>query len=82
VATQKSKERAMATVVELTAQEITELMALTKAGDASAAVRSAMTEYLRFARRLQLKATSGKVRMADNWQALEAAELGKGNGNS
>jgi hypothetical protein len=34
-----------------------------------------MTEYLRLARRLQLKSLSGQVAMDDNWQDLEVAEL-------
>jgi len=65
----------MPTVVDLTEQELAELKAFTKEADAAAAVRSAMAEYLRFARRMQLKSLSGKVHMEDNWQALEASEL-------
>ena len=72
----------MPTTVELSAEEIAELMALTKAADAPSALRSAMTEYFRHARRMQLKTLSGKVQMEDNWQALEAAEAGNGNGKS
>ncbi len=69
----------MPTVVELTDQELADLKAFTRQQDAAAAIRSAMTEYLRFARRMQLKALSGQVQMEDNWRALEASELGAGN---
>jgi hypothetical protein len=65
----------MPTIVDLTEQELAELKALTKQTDVTAAVRSAMTEYLRHARRMELKSLSGQVAMDDNWQALEAAEL-------
>jgi hypothetical protein len=65
----------MPTVVELTEQELAELKAYTNEADAASAVRSAMAEYLRLARRIQLKALSGQVSMEDNWRALEASEL-------
>jgi len=71
----------MPTIVDLSEQEIAELKAFTKQAEPIAAVRSAMTEYLRLARRLQLKSLSGQVVMDDNWQALEAAELTKPNGD-
>ena len=65
----------MPTIVDITEQELAELKAFTKETDTVAAVRLAMTEYLRLARRLQLKAMSGQVEMEDNWRKLEAAEL-------
>ena len=39
-----------------------------------------MMEFLRFARRMQLKDLSGKVEMENNWQSLEIAELENKNG--
>ncbi|MBW8883197.1 MAG: hypothetical protein JF612_00155 [Planctomycetia bacterium] len=72
----------MPTIVDLTEQELAELKALTKQADITAAVRSAMTEYLRHARRMQLKALSGQVEMDNNWQSLEAVELRKADGDS
>ncbi len=72
----------MPTVVDLTEQELADLKALTRQVDDVAAVRSAMTEYMRFARRMQLKALSGQVQMEENWPALEASELGAENGGS
>jgi hypothetical protein len=63
------------TVVELSDQEIADLKSFTKQAEDAAAVRSAMLEYLRFARRMQLKSLSGQVEMADNWRSLEATEL-------
>jgi hypothetical protein len=71
----------MSTIIELTEQELADLKAFTKETEPTAAIRSAMTEYLRLARRLQLKSLSGQLTMDDNWQALEAAELRKSNGN-
>jgi hypothetical protein len=71
----------MPTIVDLSDQEIAELKAFTKQAEPIAAVRSAMTEYLRLARRLQLKSLSGQVVMDDNWQALEEAELRKPDGD-
>ena len=65
----------MSTTVDLTEQELSELRAFTKQADAAAAVRSAMLEYLRFARRMRLKELSGTVTMDENWPDLEAAEL-------
>jgi hypothetical protein len=64
----------MATVVDLSEQELTELKALTRQTDAAAAIRMAMVEYVRYARRQQLKALSGQVQMEDNWAELERAE--------
>jgi hypothetical protein len=65
----------MSTVVDLTDQELSELQMYTKAPDAAAAVRLAMNEFLRYARRMELKAASGRIAMEDNWQSLESAEL-------
>lgn len=72
----------MPTVVDLTEQELTDLKDLTRQMDAAAAIRLAMTEYLRFARRMRLKELSGEVQMEENWQSLEASELRDQNGNS
>jgi len=71
----------MPTIVDLSEQEIAELKAFTNQAEPTAAIRSAMTEYLRLARRIQLKSLSGQVTMDDNWQALEAAELRKFDGD-
>ena len=72
----------MSTVVELTEQEIAELKAVTKADDVSSAIRTATTEYVRYVRRMQLKESSGRVEMLDNWREQEAAELREQNGGS
>jgi hypothetical protein len=72
----------MSTVVELTDQEIAELKAVTKVQDVSVAIRAAMTEYIRYVRRMQLKELSGRVEMLDNWRQQEAAELKEQNGGS
>jgi hypothetical protein len=41
-----------------------------------------MLEFLRFAKRMQLKELSGKVEMDDNWKELEAVELGDLHGSA
>jgi hypothetical protein len=68
----------MPTVVDLTPQELAELKTLTRKEDDAAAVREAMTEYMRFARRMALKALSGQVEMENNWSVLEDRELRNG----
>ena len=72
----------MSTFVDLSEQELADLKAFTKQADAAAAVRSAMVEYLRLARRMELKALSGQVPMEDNWRSLEASELRDHHGGS
>ena len=68
----------MTTVIDLTPEEIAELKTLTSEAETAAAVRKAMTEYLRYARRQRLKAISGHVEMQDNWEGLEDAEVRPG----
>ena len=65
----------MVTNIELTDEELADLKELTNRQDASEAVRAAMLDFLRYARRMRLKDISGRVEMADNWQELERAEL-------
>lgn len=65
----------MSILVELSEEELADLKAFTKQADDVAAVRCAISEYFRFARRLQLKALSGLVEMEENWPTLEASEL-------
>jgi hypothetical protein len=72
----------MSTAIDLTEQELAELKALTNEPDAAAAVRHAMMEYLRFARRMRLKELSGRVEMEENWQSLEELEMREQDGSS
>jgi hypothetical protein len=65
----------MTTVLELPDDELAELQKLTKKKDVGAALRTAMREYIRYAKRLQLKKLAGKVKMQDNWAELEKLEL-------
>jgi hypothetical protein len=65
----------LVTTIQLSEQELADLKELTKQNDPEAAVRAAMQDYLRYARRMQLKQLSGQVQMQDNWQELEDAEL-------
>jgi hypothetical protein len=68
------EEQNMSRVVELSEQVLAEPQQLTNQAEASTAVRVALTEYLRYARRMQLKDLSGRITMEDNWQALEMPE--------
>lgn len=72
----------MTTVVDLTEQELAELRSSTKQSDNTAALRVAMREYLRYVRRMELKALSGQVQMEENWPALEESELRDRHGES
>ena len=65
----------MTATVNLSAEEIAEIQSLTNQNDVSEAIRTAMVEYVRYARRQELKTLSGRVEMQDNWRALEEAEL-------
>jgi hypothetical protein len=64
----------MTALVHLTDEELKDLRELTHADNAEQAVRSALDEYRRYARRMRLKDLSGQVAMTDNWSSLEAAE--------
>jgi len=65
----------MTTVLELPDEELKELQKLTRKKDVAAAVRVAMREYIRYAKRMQLKKLAGKVTMRENWAELEKLEL-------
>lgn len=65
----------MSTTIHFTDEELADLQELTKQTDPAAAVRVAMQDYVRYARRMQLKQLSGRVRIQDNWQDQETAEI-------
>jgi len=64
----------MTATIHLTDDELQDLRDLTHKDDAEGAVRSALDEYRRYARRMRLKELSGQVAMDDNWRVLESAE--------
>jgi len=64
----------MTATVHLTDEELQDLRELTHVDSAEGAVRTALDEYRRFARRMLLKEMSGKVAMQDNWRVMEDAE--------
>ena len=72
----------MTTVLELPDEELKELQKLTKKIDVAAALRMAMREYIRYAKRMQLKKLAGKVTMQENWAELEKLELDSQYGRS
>ena len=71
----------MVTSIELSEQELAELRELTEQSDSTEAIRVAMRDYVRYARRMRLKQLSGQVEMIDNWRALEQSELGNHDDN-
>jgi metal-responsive CopG/Arc/MetJ family transcriptional regulator len=65
----------MVTSIELSEQELAELRDLTEQSDSIEAIRVAMRDYIRYARRMRLKQLSGQVEMIDNWRQLEESEI-------
>ncbi|MFM7931079.1 MAG: hypothetical protein ACKO9Q_25500 [Pirellula sp.] len=55
----------MVTSIELSEQELAELRDLTEQSDSMEAIRVAMRDYIRYARRMRLKQLSGQVEMID-----------------
>jgi hypothetical protein len=72
----------MTTMLDLTDKELSELKDLTKESDAATALRIALMEYIRFAKRMRLKELSEQVEMQDNWRELEQREMDAQNGKS
>ncbi len=72
----------MVTSIELSEQELAELRDLTEQSDSMEAIRVAMRDYMRYARRMRLKQLSGQVEMIDNWRQLEESEVGDLNDDS
>jgi hypothetical protein len=75
-------EVVMVTSIELSEQELAELRDLTEQSDSMEAIRVAMRDYIRYARRMRLKQLSGQVEMIDNWGQLEESEVGNLNDDS
>jgi hypothetical protein len=75
-------EVVMVTSIELSEQELAELRDLTQQSDSMEAIRVAMRDYIRYARRMRLKQLSGQVEMTDNWRQLEESEVGNINDDS
>ena len=65
----------MRTTMSLDERLIKELMEVTGAKSRTEAIHRAIAELIRRKKLEELKALSGKIRIADNWRALEAAEL-------
>jgi hypothetical protein len=65
----------MSISVELTDKEIAQLRELTQQEDVAASLKTAVLEYIRYRKRLELIELSGRIEMQDNWQELEEAEL-------
>jgi metal-responsive CopG/Arc/MetJ family transcriptional regulator len=75
-------EVGMVTSIELSEQELAELRDLTEQSDSTEAIRVAMRDYIRYARRMRLKQLSGQVEMINNWRQLEESEVGDLNDDS
>ena len=72
----------MVTSIELSEQELAELRDLTEQSDSMEAIRVAMRDYIRYARRMRLKQLSGQLEITDNWRQLEESEVGDLNDDS
>ena len=72
----------MVTSIELSEQELAELRDLTEQSDSMEAIRVAMRDYIRYARRMRLKQLSGQVEMIDNWRQLEESDVSDLNDDS
>lgn len=65
----------MRTTMRLNGELLEELMAITGARTKTEAIHLAIREFVRRRKLEGLKALSGKIRLADNWQDLEEIEL-------
>ena len=65
----------MTATINLSDDEVKDLRDLTRISDVAGALRCALEEYRRYARRMRLKELSGQIAMDDNWRSLEAAEM-------
>ncbi len=65
----------MTATINLTSDEVAEIQTLTKQNDVAEALLTAMREYVRYARRQELKTLSGRVEMQDNWRELEETDM-------
>ena len=75
-------EVVMVTSIELSEQELADLRDLTEQSDSTEAIRVAMRDYIRYARRMRLKQLAGQIEMIDNWLELEESEIGDLNEDS
>lgn len=65
----------MGTEINLTDRELAELKELTNESNPAAALRLALTEYIRFAKRQRLIELSATVTMTNNLEELEQREM-------
>jgi hypothetical protein len=65
----------MPTTIHLSDEELGDLQKWTRQTDPVEALRVAIHDYVRYARRMELKKLSGQIRIQDNWQELENAEM-------
>lgn len=65
----------MRTTLNLDDKMVKEAMRITGSRSKAEAINRVLSEFIRYRKLEELKALSGKVRIADNWQELEEAEL-------
>jgi hypothetical protein len=68
-------EAFMVTSIELSDQELSELRDLTEQSDSEEAIRVAIRDYIRYARRARLKQLSGQVETNVDLHQLERSEI-------
>jgi Arc/MetJ family transcription regulator len=65
----------MRTTLDLSGDLINELMEITQAKSKTNAVTLAIKAYLRQKKKEELKALSGKIKIAENWRQLRELEI-------
>ena len=64
----------MTTSIQLSDLEERELCEVTQQTDVANAIRTAVSEHIRFVRRQQLMDLAGKIEMSDAWRDMDEAE--------
>lgn len=67
----------MAITINLTEDDLAEIKLFTRLTDPAEAVAKAAREFVRLRQLRELKHASGRVDFIENWQQLEALELGE-----
>jgi len=65
----------MRTTLDLDEKMVKEAMRITRSKSKAEAINRVLSEFIRYRKLEELKALSGKVRIADNWQEMEETEL-------
>lgn len=67
----------MRTTLTIDDTQVQDLMQITGESSAVSAIRQALDEYVRQARKKKALALRGQLQIADNWRELRALEVGR-----